>query len=200
MFSRLSYCLGLVLISTILFAQEDLMEPSIFADESIERENTIDFTIGLNTFPQELLGMVEYLTDTGIAYFVSMDFGYEDKYDEGVLFESPSGPIVDVAPKVIGDRPYYDVAMGIGYYLSNRNAGLGFQLGIFSRVENEERSTYLGALARVNYKVKLGEHLVLMLGAELDFVKNTSSVSGVEVSKFPEIHGDLFLVRVGYRF
>ena len=74
----------IALISSIIIvpclAQED--------DKSAISERTgegVHVSIGLNTFPQEVIGMIEYMSKSKLSYFVGLDYGSQREIDQSTI-------------------------------------------------------------------------------------------------------------------
>lgn len=172
-----------ILPASILWGQqEDVLEESIFAEDILEKAPSFDISIGLNTFPQELLGLMEYNTKTIIGYYAGFDFGYESV-----------GLTMPINGEWSADKSYTDISAGISFSPFQQHYGFYAQLGYFTRLKSDPAiSDASGLVGRINYKLKFGRRMFLSAGLEMNAIFERASHGSL-------FDVDLMLIRVGYR-
>ena len=199
---KMIFCFSLLLFTTniSLVGQED-------ADRK-EKQNKdfmpLHLSIGVNTFPSEIILLAEYHTKSPWSFFIGSDFGNQRELDLiNVRFDEENcfiRPLVDTLSRFGG---YTDIAVGIGYNFSSSKRGLSAQLGVYNRFGGQDTfsehdgAINMGFLGRIAYKSKLSKRLFFSIGMELNLVELVHLNCGI--SDFPVFDIDLIQVRFGYQ-
>ena len=165
----------------------------------------VSISIGLNTFPQEIIGMVEYMSKSRFSYFAGLDYGNQREFDQNTIGVDDDNcfvrPLLDTVNTF---EAYGDISTGIGYDLSRGHNGLYLQAGVFTRLGGQttfsehDGAISHGALFRVNYKRTIAKNLFVLIGSEVNFL--VVDRLNCELTDSPVFDLDLFLIRVGYTF
>ena len=194
----LGYTLTLILsiVSLITFGQSE-------TPNDTNTGPVVHVSVGVNTFPSELISMIELHTNSPWSFFIGADIGNQRELDFPQLrFDADNCYIRPLVDTLALFESYSDLSAGLGYHFSSSKRGLLVQLGAFTRIGGQETfsehdgAINMGILGRIAYKNRLTKRLLFSIGTELNLVQLTHL--NCDITDFPVFDLDLIQIRLAY--